>query len=392
MLLMQFSVRAIARLSLIILVLGSGMLRAKLAADSAWKKHIVHEGIFTFTAVAGDFSGDGRMDVISNSGGQTRLFVAPDWREIVIDDRPGHSFIHSEVMDVDGDGDLDYVGVRYSPGLIVWLERPERPLIEPWPLHIVDDQVNGIHGVIKGDVDKDGRLDLLATSAQSKGPFPYSLAWFRAPKYPTAAARWERYIFADRDAPGLSHYLGFGDINGDGRPDAASAAKGGAPTKDGEWFAWWEAPKDPRSTWKKHLISDQHPGATNIHPADVNGDGKVDLVASRGHGKGVIWFEAPSWREHTINPSLASPHCLAVIDMDGDGDVDVATCAFESKVTAWFENDSTGKFKTHILDRDQAAYDIRTIDMDGDGDIDILLGGQESNNVVWYESPLKPQK
>src|SRR5205823_4094802 len=89
------------------------------AAEKGWKKHVVHTGFPTSTAVAGDFTGDGLVDVISNSGGKTRLFVAPDWKEIILDDTPGYDFIHGEVFDVDGDGKLDYVGARYSPGLVV---------------------------------------------------------------------------------------------------------------------------------------------------------------------------------------------------------------------------------------------------------------------------------
>src|SRR5436190_5326996 len=38
------------------------------AADEIWKKHVVHEGLHTATAVGGDFTGDGKPDVISNSG------------------------------------------------------------------------------------------------------------------------------------------------------------------------------------------------------------------------------------------------------------------------------------------------------------------------------------
>ena len=47
-------------------------------AEGPWKKHVVHEGLHTSTAVAGDFTKDGKPDVISNSGGKTRLFVGPD--------------------------------------------------------------------------------------------------------------------------------------------------------------------------------------------------------------------------------------------------------------------------------------------------------------------------
>jgi hypothetical protein len=368
------------------------LITAAAAEDaSVWRRHLVHEGFHTNTAVAGDYTGDGLPDVIANSDNKTRLFVAPGWKEIVLDHRPGHSFIHSETFDVDGDGDLDWIGARYTPGLVVWLEQPPRPLAGPWTLRIVDDEVNGIHGLLKGDVDGDGKLDLLANSAQPKGKFPNSAAWLRVPAQPQQAERWERFLFSRGDAPGLSHYFGFGDVNGDGRPDIALAAKGGpqAEPGSGEWFAWWEQPSDPRGPWPKHLIADKQPGATNIQPADVNGDGKTDFLATRGHDRGVAWFEAPEWKEHPIHPTLQEPHSLVVVDMDGDGDTDAATCAYGDRQAWWFENDGRGNFTPHLVTRDQAAYDIRAVDMDRDGDLDLLIAGQQSQNVVWYENPRK---
>ena len=360
-------------------------------AKSGWKKHIIHTGIHTNTAVAADFTGDGKVDVISNSDGDARLFVAPDWKEIVLDPQQKVRCIHSEVFDVDGDGDPDYIGAQYKPGHIYWLERPDNPTKDRWQYHLVDDKVNGIHGLLRGDVDGDGQFDILANSAQPLDPYPNSLAWLKVPKNPRKAKRWHRYIFADKDAPGLSHYLGIGDVNGDGRPDASSAAKGGpsAVPGTGEWFAWWEAPKDPTKPWKKHLLADKQPGATNIMPADVNGDGKMDFIATRGHGRGVIWFENPSWKIHDIHKTLKEAHSLIVIDMDGDGDVDAATCAYGDEICAWFENDGKGNFKTHIVGTEQQAYDIRAVDMDKDGDLDLLIAGRGTKNVVWYESPLK---
>lgn len=360
--------------------------------ETPWKKHVVHQGEHTATAIAGDFTGDGLPDVISNSGGKSRLFVAPEWKELILDAEPNHGCINSEVMDVDGDGDLDYIGARYNPGLIFWLECPKQPLTQRWTLHLVDDQVHGIHGLLVGDVNRDGRLDLLANSAQPRVPYPNSLVWYSVPDDVRKAERWNRHIFAAGDAPGLSHYLGIGDVNGDGRPDAASGAKGGpmAAPGTGDWFAWWEAPRDSTRIWTKHLIADNQPGATNIHPADVNGDGQTDFIASRGHGAGVVWFEGPDWQQHDIHATLVGPHCLVVCDLDSDGDVDAATCAKDDQIAAWFENDAKGNFVTHVIGRDQAAYDIRALDMDVDGDLDLLVAGQVSKNVVWYENPGKP--
>jgi len=189
---------------------------------------VVMMGAHNATAVAADFTGDGKVDVITSAGGRTLLYVAPEWKEVVIDAaRPPRDCIHSAVMDVNGDNRPDFIGAVYSPGLIFWLECPARPLEEPWTWHLIDDQVDGIHGLIVGDIDGDGRLDLAANSALPDGSFHDSLVWYRVPARPAQAKNWERSIVADHDAPGLSHYLGLGDVNGDGRTDVASAAKGG---------------------------------------------------------------------------------------------------------------------------------------------------------------------
>lgn len=374
----------------------SGFACAALPAQDpadGWPKHTLFEGAICTTAVAGDFTADGRTDVIADTGdGVTRLFIAPDWRAVVLDRDHRERFIHSEAMDVDGDGDLDYIGACYNPGLIFWYEQPDQGADQPWTRRLIDDQIHGIHGVIAGDVNRDGRPDLLATSAQPLPPFPDSLAWLSPPDNPRSDAPWRRHIFAAQDAPGLTHYLGFGDINGDGRPDAATGAKGGPsdPTGSGEWFAWWEAPADPQQPWTKHRLPGPHPGATNIHPADVNADGIMDLVASRGHGQGVVWFRGPDWQEVTIDAEIREPHCLVVADLDGDGDSDAATCAYGSRLCAWYENDGRGRFTRHVVGRGQEAYDIRAADLDADGDPDLLVAGRQSNNVVWYENPVRP--
>ena len=375
------------------LLLGAAMtvtVMSAVAGEAQWKKHTAWEGGHVNTVAAGDFTKDGRPDLIFNSGGKTILLTAPDWNPVVIEGEKKYDFIHSESFDVDGDGDLDFIGARYNnPGLIAWLEQPAKPLEEKWVVRTVSSKLNGIHGLLVGDVNKDGRTDLLANSAQPVGTgYPNSLAWFSVPADPRGTAEWKPNVFARHDAAGLTHYLGVGDVNGDGRPDACTGAKG-SPALTGNWFAWWEAPEDPQDVWTKHLIAKHQKGATNIHPGDLNGDGKTDFFASRGHGTGVIWFEGPDWKEHVIHATLERPHSLIVLDMDADGDLDGATCAFGSKEAWWFENDGKGSFTNHLVATDQSAYDIRAHDMDMDGDLDLVIAGQSSRNVVWCENPAK---
>ena len=135
----------------------AALVPATQADEPVWKKHVVWQGSRVNTAVGGDFTGDGLPDVVFNGGGATRLMIAPDWREVVIDDVKERNAIHAEVFDVDRDGDLDFIGARYQPGLVFWLETPADPKAGPWKARVVDEQINGIHGLLKGDVDRDGR-------------------------------------------------------------------------------------------------------------------------------------------------------------------------------------------------------------------------------------------
>lgn len=355
-----------------------------------WKKHLVMEGARNSTAVAADFDGNGAMDVITSYQGKVSLFAGPDWKETVIHsfEKPNGTCIHSEVLDVDQDGDMDWAG-SLAHDKPFWLENPGS-LESPWKPRIIDHDIRGIHCILRADVNNDGRPDLIINNFEPDGPVGDSIAWLEIPENPLQADNWIRNVFADRTARGGSHYFGFGDIDGDGWGEIAAGAKG-KPFEDGNWFAFWKNPgaDGVRAAWEKTILAENQIAATNIKPADVDGDGDVDFIASRGHGMGVIWFEAPTWKIHTIDPETLSPHSLTVADHDQDGDLDAASCGYESKVVRWYENDGKGAFTIHTLDDDQESYDLRSVDMDGDGDLDLLNAGRASANVAWYENPLK---
>ena len=367
-----------------------------------WKKHIVVEAErgMVNSAVSADWNGDGIRDVIASFDGKVVLLIAPDWKAHTLHEfRPGLSrnkprvaCIHSCLMDVDGDGDQDFIG---SNNTVFWLECPDQPLSTTWKYRTIDDEILGTHCLITGDINLDGRLDLIANSGRTarQTSIPNSLTWLEVPRNPHSAEKWIRHVFAKGDAPGGSHYTGFGDVNGDGLPDISCAAKGGEKFPDGQWFAWWEQPKDGKLPWKKHLLAENQPGATNILPADLDADGHVDYFATRGHGQGALWFKGPEFEQIEIDPDILVPHSLDLADIDNDGDLDAVTCSKDPvDVAAWYENHGDGRFTKNIIGRQQGSYDTRAIDMDGDGDQDVLIAGHTSNNVVWYENSLITHK
>lgn len=355
------------------------------------------ESIWSVEAV--DANADGKLDLIAM--GETKVFalVASEWKPQVLIDTKEPKLLYCVALDADRDGDLDIAVARYrvpwieyrearkagkaadepkGPDFsIAWIENTRR-VDEPWPLHVLDRELNGIHGLWSGDVDGDGAKDLIADSIL--GPFfPKSLAWFQTP--PRGETSFQRHIITKGGTDGRPHYLDFADLNGDGRGDVLVGDSGGGT------FTWWQQGANVDRPWTKHSIAKED-GATNIKAADVNRDGVLDIVASCGHGQGVFWFEGPAWKKHLIDADLRDPHALAVGDFDGDGDPDVATASFGVKVVRWYQNDGKGSFTAHDIDTTnrQEAYDLKAVDLDADGRLDLILAGRETRNAVWYRN------
>lgn len=354
------------------------------AAD--WIPHEIDKTGRSNSVLAADYDGDGKMEIISSTTQEVwvRSGDNHEVKHIIakLDKRHRKECMHSCLMDVDNDGDLDFIG---SSKEIFWLECPDEPLKQEWKMRTVSNELMGTHCLIAYDVDKDGREELVANSFVNKGKYPNSICWLKPGV--NKDSKWSIYPLADKDAPGGTHYFACADLNGDGNADLVTGAKG-MQFKNGDYFAAWYSGDDPKKPWRKQMIADKQLFATNIMPAFVDKDSHIDLIATRGHGKGVLWFRGPDWKPMEVDGGMKEPHSLDVADIDGDGDTDFATCGFGSKVVAWYENDGSGNFTKHVIARDQESYDLRLIDVDGDNDLDIINAGRATGNVIWFENKI----
>ena len=352
-----------------------------------WVSHEINKDGHANSVVATDYDGDKKMEIISSNNQEVWLAYGKDHKKkkVLFSLRPKlhrNACMHSCLMDVDNDGDLDFVGSSKS---VFWLECPEDPINDKWQYRLISDELKGTHCVIAYYVDNDGKKELVANSFASEGKYSHSICWLQLGE--NKESSWEIYSLADKDAPGGTHYFSCTDLNGDGNVDLVIGAKG-KPFKDGDYFAAWYSGKDPKLPWTKKVISDNQQHATNIMPAYVDKDKEIDLIATRGHGKGILWFKGPDWQPFEIDASMIEPHSLDVGDIDGDGDTDLASCGYGSQIVAWYENDGSGKFTRHVVATNQESYDLRLKDIDGDGDLDILNAGRATKNVIWFENRL----
>jgi hypothetical protein len=94
----------------------------------------------------------------------------------------------------------------------------------------------------------------------------------------------------------------------------------------------------PALTFERIVIDDRFPGAYQVEVADVNGDGKPDIVAVGGGT--CAWYENPTWTKRVISGPDRTPDVIssAAADLDGDGHTEVAI-AFDFAM----ENPQRGK-------------------------------------------------
>lgn len=276
----------------------------------------------------------------------------------------GNQMGQTSLVDIDKDGDLDWVvGERARTW---WFEYvgPDR-----WIQHDLGQGARTDVGGTAFDIDGDGWID------QATGT-----AWYRNTGKPRTEP-FERF-----DVGSIScHDEVAVDINGDGKLDVVAISD----QKNQVLTVWQEIPANPRDRWTVHQIGGGIHGGVGPHGVgDLDGDGDNDVV------RGDVWFEnldgkGLQWKERTgLTPpggNRPERYGLAikvwVCDMDKDGDLDIVEAeadAVDARVL-WFENrDKAKSWQCHLISADHTKLDFHSLamaDFDNDGDLDAYSGG-----------------
>ena len=269
--------------------------------------------------------------------------------------------------DLDGDGDIDLAASSFTTttGRIVWFENDGAQNFTMSTIEVI----NKGHGISIVDMEGDGDLDLLVTIRNDDQVKLYTN---------DGSANFTPSIVAsgttDCNSPRTTWIE---DIDGDGFMDVLSTSA------FDDKIAWYENMEDG-TFGPQQIISLDSDFPINIQSFDLDGDGDQDVVAGSSTDKKLVWFENTGGGifsdENIITISPSYFYDILVNDVNGDGNPDILGVSSASDEVVWFQNMGDGTFSSAIIISSAlpSATNVYSSDYDADGDIDVFTVSDES--------------
>lgn len=309
---------------------------------------------------AADFTGDGWPDLITvkfGGGPCVYLYVNPKGENRTWEKYPVVDSVQSElttVAEIEGHGKpaLVYSGdgyVRYAE------PDPANPT-GSWTVHNVSERGYGAgHGIGAGDINGDGRLDILD---------PYG--WWEQPAPGTDQTAWKYHPvdFGGRNGTGGA-IMAVYDVNGDGLNDVVTSLNA-----HGWGLAWFEQKRDAQGniSFVRHMVMDDFStkNAGDVTFSELHGSGYADI-----NGDGIPDFlTGKRWYSHL------------------DSGIDPDT--LDSPVLYWYETvrdpkaPGGARFVPHLIDnRSGVGNTVLAVDLNHSGVPDIVTATRFGTFIFW---------
>jgi len=374
----------------LILLLASCWVRPVESAEPSFRRHELNPDSTYSACAALDVNHDGKLDVVC--GGW--WYEAPHWKRHFVRDveviRGRYDDYSNLPFDVNGDGWLDLVSVNYRSETLYWVEHPG-PALGAWKRHVIDTPGPMETGRLV-DVDGDGKLDVLPNGVR------FSAWWERILDRRddhSPVARWIRHELP-REVAG--HGVGFGDINGDGRNDVVGPSGWAEAPEDrrhGRWRFHDEFIVDHDCSIPILVHDVDQDGDNDLIWGRGHRIGLYWLEQLRQDG-------SRRWVRHAIDTSWSQPHSILLADVDNDQHLELVAGKrymghggkdpgeYDPLVAFWYDFDPQAQtWRRGVISPGGPAgfgLDPKAIDLDSDGDLDILAPGR--SGLYWFENLL----
>ncbi|MGI9457672.1 MAG: FG-GAP repeat domain-containing protein, partial [Aeoliella sp.] len=347
--------------------------------------------------LTGDFNSDGRMDIVSSSyvDGQISLWkqTATSWTRTLVGTVAtsiDFSAVGLVADDFDGDGDLDVASASTSDNTIAWYRNNNNG--SSFTKITIGMGADGARAIVAADFDQDGHVDL-ASASLVDGLIRVHRNTGTGNLFSIAATEVVNANMGGQLDPGLSDIF-TADINSDGRIDIVSSAA------TFNRVAWYENDGSPfTGSWSGHNIlpdsaATGEPRASGVFAADFDNDGDLDVVATNFDDDKLVWFRnqigqgGAQWSgENLIAAGLDGANPPFVADVDGNGSMDVVVPSYFDDEINWYRNNGSSAFALGDTLTIDTPTNVTVADIDDDGVLDIVGASDVGDSVDWFKNP-----